>query len=709
MIARPVEPGDDPDVRALLEAGRTAWSQGRRDVAVRRWRLASAVQPGLAAPYANLAGAGGVDAWVESAAEALACDDPVIFKNLGVLAVRRGSAERGRIAFRRALILSPDRSSTVDAFARSSVSADPDGDGLRWKIRAVTLRPVDERLWTHLLQQLVRAGRVDEAARRAQGIALPHSAWSTDLLDLVSQILPRAGSYEAATPLIDLLIERRPDMAKPRMARAVQYRRAGDKQRAVAEARRAVILEPDSFDALGTVGTELCHADLHKRSIVQFRRSLIVAPGQRDAVIDNYAVSLQQSGQRERGDAMLREQLVQQPGRPKPYVNLSASAVGGLDLEAGSRLARWATVADDGLAEAHYQLGTVRRHQGRVAEARAALARALALAGAEPKPEHAFAKALLELGDGDPAVGAESYEVRWRVPSFPSYRSPGSGRVLPMPFWRGEARPDATLAVWGEQGVGDELWFAGYLEWAAGRVGRILLEVTPHLAGLMARTFPAVEVLPRGEASTEAALAAVDLQVPLGSLMWMSGGALAPAPTGYLAGDPGRVAQLRRRYTEGRPGTRLIGVSWRSVKPTQKLSFEAPLQDWKPILDLPGTVFVSLQYGPVEAEVRRVEQQIGAALVVDPEIDARRDLDAFAAQVAATDAVVSIANSTVAMAHGLGKPMHVLLKAIQEDWRYARHRETTRWLPTARCAWQSEPGNWAAPIALVAERLRRGG
>ena len=148
-------------------------------------------------------------------------------------------------------------------------------------------------------------------------------------------------------------------------------------------------------------------------------------------------------------------------------------------------------------------------------------------------------------------------------------------------------------------------------------------------------------------------------------------------------------------------------MSWRSVKPNKMSSFEAALEHWKPIFELPDTVFVSLQYGDVAADVQLVRERFGVDLIVDPEVDAYRSLDDFAAQVAATDTVISIANSTVAMAHGLGKPVHVLLKAIQEDWRYARHRETTRWLPTARCAWQSNPGDWSGPVATVAERLRR--
>ncbi len=121
---------------------------------------------------------------------------------------------------------------------------------------------------------------------------------------------------------------------------------------------------------------------------------------------------------------------------------------------------------------------------------------------------------------------------------------------------------------------------------------------------------------------------------------------------------------------------------------------------------LDDAVFVSLQYGDVADDVRLVRERFGVDLLVDPEIDAYRDLDALASQVAAMDTVVSIANSTVALAHGLGKRVHVIARNVQDDWRYARGAETSRWLPTARCVWQTDGRDWATPIAALSKRLR---
>jgi len=66
---------------------------------------------------------------------------------------------------------------------------------------------------------------------------------------------------------------------------------------------------------------------------------------------------------------------------------------------------------------------------------------------------------------------------------------------------------------------------------------------------------------------------------------------------------------------------------------------------------------VALQYG--ETAIWRC-CAFGGRVINDTEIDHRVDLDGFAAQIAALDAVVSISNTTIDMAGMLGVPtVHV--------------------------------------------------
>lgn len=692
-----------PDGIALLAQARAAWSGGRIAEAVRNWRRAATALPDTAAPYVNLAGSGDRSAWVEDAAMSIAPGDSVIARNFGVLAHGRGTVDRAAVYIKRSLVLDPSHAGSVLSLAR--LAADVDRlPGLDWAERATVADPTGQAGWLMLLRGLLNADRIQDAVARAANVTLPVGRWSDDLLDLVMRVYVVANRYDDAFSVVAELVRRNPLDANVRTVWAMLHRRRGDRARGTREACRSAILEPGSFSAARSAATELCHIEAYEAAEKIYRRCLWIGAGRRFEILENYAVSLHQLGRKAEGDGLLREYLIQAPNHSKSYMNMSAAAIRSDSLPWAERLAKRAVICDDDSAESHYNLAAIRRHMGQAAASRASLDRAM---GIDPvKPDYHFSRALLELGDGDPVDGVKRYESRWNVPHFASWRRLSANPSLALPVWSGQRLPEATLAVWGEQGVGDELWFSSYLGWALERVGRAVLEVTPNLVGLMRRTFPEVDVRPRAKPETDAALAAADLQVPIGGIMLPYGAGAKPVPTGYIATDPARVARMRDRYTGGRNGVRVIGLSWRSVKVKKNASFEAPLDRWRPVFEAGDAIFVSLQYGDVRDDVEQVRQQFGVDLIVDPEVDAYQDVDALAAQLAATDEVVSIANSTVALAHGLAKPVHVILRTIQEDWRYARRRETTRWLPTARCYWQTESGDWSAPMAAVAAQLR---
>lgn len=697
------DPG--PDTADLLAAARAAWTAGSRDDAVRRWRMAVTAAPEAVASYVNLARATGVDAalWYERTAATMAVDDPQVARNLGVLAQQRGSPQQALRCFRRALALDPGDVSTMAILAKLPRKVGAGHDPLRWCRRTVLMNPNVESGWFELSARLAKDKLYAEAAAVAGNVPIPHAAWSTPFLRMVANLYAKV-AHSASLPVSSILVLREPLDPAVRQMRAVMLRRSGDIVGAVREARRAVLLEPDSFDGLGRLAAELARLESYADAVRMFRRCLCLAPARRPELLENMGGALVKVLEEDEAAVCLREALVRSPGRSAAYVNLSTLALQSADVVSGARLGRLAVTIDPTLADAQYNLGAILRFQGRIPEARASLERATAL---DDKPSYRYVRAMLELGDGDAEDGLRRYEVRWEVPRFSSARRAGPSPTLSQPLWRGERRPDASLAIWAEQGIGDELWFAGYLDWPIGRVGRIVVEVAESVVGLVRRSFPDLEVRAREAAGTDQAIAAADLQIPMGGIMLASEAASRPVPTGYFRVDPERVAALRARYTGGRTGKRVIGISWRSVKPLRGRSFEAPLDAWRPIFELDDAVFVSLQYGSTSADAEWVRERFGVELIVDSEIDAYRDLEGAATQMAATDRIVSIGNSTVSLAHGLGKPVDVILRSTQDDWRYTRHAETARWLPTARCFWQTDGRDWATPISRIAERWRR--
>ncbi|MEQ9331482.1 tetratricopeptide repeat protein, partial [Thalassobaculum sp.] len=701
----------DLDIDTHLEAARAAWRDGRRDQARRMWHIAVAAQPGVAAPYVNLAGAGsdgGKQEWLASVARTLRVGDPVLQRNLGVLAQQRGQTEKACRCLRRALLLAPDDTQSLGVLAKlpSGCEAGREADDERWSLRAALTDPGNEARWTAALTRLLHAGREREAMAWAAGIPIPVEAYSVALLRLVAHCLSLGAGTETIVPILDRLIRLDPYDVGSRIRKVIVERRRGNPASAIRHGRRAVLVVPGSIEAVGALASELVRGEQYEEAVALFRRQIKVNPERRPEALENLGAALVRLDAEAEAVTVLREALVCRPQSCVGYLNLSTIQLQSPDLDAAARYGRQAVITGSQSPDAHYSLGSIRRHQGKLEEARTLLNAATAL---EDRPAFRYVQAMLELGDGDPVAGLDRYEARWDIPNFSAYRKLGSEPTLTLPVWQGEIRPDATLAIWGEQGVGDELWFAGYLSWAVRRVGRVVLEVAENLVPLFTRSFPEVEVRARYGEGTEAAMAAADLQIPLGGLMRLCGAAIGPVPTGYLYPDPARIAQLHAMYRAGRPGGRVVGIAWRSVKPLRGRSFEAPLGEWGALFALDDTVFVSLQYGDVAEDVSLVAERFGRKLVCSPEIDAYRDLDGFAAQVAAVDHVVSIANSTVALAHGLGKRVEVIARTIQDDWRYARRAPATRWLPTAGVTWQTNGQDWATPIRQIAERIGGGG
>ena len=98
------------------------------------------------------------------------------------------------------------------------------------------------------------------------------------------------------------------------------------------------------------------------------------------------------------------------------------------------------------------------------------------------------------------------------------------------------------------------------------------------------------------------------------------------------------------------------------------------------------------------------EAETGVSVIRDKEIDSLKDLDGFAAQVAAMDLIVSISNTTVHVAGALGVPAWVLLPNAPM-WRWMIDRDDTPWYPLVRLFRQNKRGDWPGVMEKVTVAL----
>jgi hypothetical protein len=149
----------------------------------------------------------------------------------------------------------------------------------------------------------------------------------------------------------------------------------------------------------------------------------------------------------------------------------------------------------------------------------------------------------------------------------------------------------------------------------------------------------------------------------------------------------------------------VVAVAWKSVNVAFK-GKNLPLSAWGPVLANPGALFLCAQYGEVEGDLEAARAATGVEVARDPEVDPLVDLDGFAAQLAAVDLVISISNSTIHQACGLGRPAWGILH-VRPDWRWGVAGTDCPWFPTLRLYRQAVRGSWDPVLRRVADDLRR--
>jgi len=296
--------------------------------------------------------------------------------------------------------------------------------------------------------------------------------------------------------------------------------------------------------------------------------------------------------------------------------------------------------------------------------------------------------------------GWTEFEWRWRVEGGEKKRD------FPQPYWEGGNINGKSILVWSEQGVGDEVQFAGMIPDLLSRGADVVLECEPRLVPLFERSFPGVRCLPKQDPPVAEAISGdIDFQVPGAGLgRWLRADfAEFPGRASYLVADTEHRETLQARYREGSDDL-LVGVAWHSKNADIGQQKSMTLLDLRPIADVPGVRFIDLQYGDTADERAAFEEETGIRVHRDDSVDQMKDLDAFAAQVAAMDLVVSVSNTTVHIAGALGVPAWVLLHHLPLSvWML--DRDDSPWYPSLRLFRQTEAGQWADVIERVTARL----
>ena len=582
---------------------------------------------------------------------------------LGFILATTGRRDAGLELLNRSVALDPRNASFLDNRAQVLMQAGRDAEALRDLEEAVAIESKAAAVWLHLSQVRRRLGQRAQALQdvaRALALDAAHSGarYHEGLLHL------EAGDYATAEKSLRAVLARDPRHARATNNLGVVLRETGRTEEALAWFQRAAAADPGNPHALNNLGLALHHGGQSRDAIRLFKRALQLKPGFGQALV-NWGNALRDGGDLEGARARYREALQADPGAVEAMVS-QASAL--LESE-------------------------------RLAEARDSYLHALA---ARPESPDALAgMAQVELREQRFAEGWDHYERRFETDP-PSARA----RAMPMPLLApgniGQAR---RVAVWMEQGVGDQVLFSTLLPELAKRGIEAVVEVDPRLAGLLRRGLPQVSfVTPDAPGD----FAACDHHIPVGSLPRLfrrDAASFAAQPTAILRADAGRVAAYRAQL-----GTEpAIAIAWRSLHKGNRRALgerkSIPLEHFAALAEKTGARLVDVQYGDVEEERREFQARHPGVLVRLEGLDPFNDLEGVAAALVACGRVVSSSNVTAHLAGALGVATDLLYLRGWPPFSYWVPGPGGRslWYPSVRVP-EGPWRDWDEAFAAVARR-----
>lgn len=270
----------------------------------------------------------------------------------------------------------------------------------------------------------------------------------------------------------------------------------------------------------------------------------------------------------------------------------------------------------------------------------------------------------------------EAYDARFFTPLAPYSNHFKSWKTASIPFWKGECLAGKSIAVWTEQGVGDEI-LQGNLVTALllsplATSAAIDLYVSGKVVPLFQAAFPQVRAVVDRDKNTPVKY---DFQIPMLSLAnWVKPGKL------MLADGPKRLPNP----------VKTVGISWKSNSPGFGRKKNLEIKEILKHVPWKDAIIIPLQYGDKDT-VRRefMEGLEGTGFSYDTSgLDTYTMYDPLDAsrQLAWVDAVVSISNFTVHLAGAMGIPTTVLLTSrlgpVSTIWYWGDRGNKTPWYPS---------------------------
>jgi len=469
---------------------------------------------------------------------------------------------------------------------------------------------------------------------------------------------------------------------------------------AVSSFEKAIALQPNFAEAHNNLGMALKAQHLFELAVDSYQIALTLNPNYAEALV-NLGCVLNELNRFTEAEDCSRKAILIKPTLAEGHLNLGGSLLKQMRNEEAMISLHQVLVLEPENADAFCCLGLAHLGLGQLEIAEENFRIALKL-----QPDLVIANNnlyILQLLRCDFKNGFANSKLRF------DHLNQSNLVKFNKPRWTGEDLTGKCLALFSEQGIGDEILYSTMFNDLKHRAGRLIVECDPRLMPVYERSFKDITFISKVRPQDKAlGCTEVDFQLDIGSLGQYLRSDIAdfPVPTAFLKASPKGPENLRNRYKNWSKGRPIIGISWRSGSYGLSTQKSISLAQWLPILSNPDVAFLNLQYGNVEDELRLLKKQTDIDIFCDPGIDPLKDMDAFVDQVAAVDMVISISNATVHVAGALGQKTWLMLPLVSPIWCWHMDRDDSLWYPNIRVFRQPAFGDWDSVIDTVGKNLQ---
>jgi Tfp pilus assembly protein PilF len=449
---------------------------------------------------------------------------------------------------------------------------------------------------------------------------------------------------------------------------AIRRIAAGDHEEAERIALRALARWPDHPRVLVVAGNCALVSGFEAVAIERFERSLVLAPGFREA-LNNLGFIYRRQHRLDEARLLFQGLVSSDPSDEEGWINYSATFVNEGRSAEGEAVAREALRHRPDCAALRWNLALVLLEQGRWRE------------------------------------GWEQYCHRFDVPALRGAvgRLPTNLPRLPSPE---SLHYGQVVQCRGEQGLGDEILFGGllrrFVDDAKSRGAAVSIGGNRRLERVYRRAFPDALWRERGQERT------ADWILPMGDLpaFYRTDDSQFPRHAGYYRADPHASTSLRRHLLGRARGKPVVGLAPSGgVRWTHDVYRKVMPAEWEPLLSAPA-LFVGLGYRDEDDRLAEVAKTARAEYLTFPELTRHADYGRTFDLVAALDLVITVPTSVLHVAGAVGTPCWVAMDH-RAAWRECSRDHAIPWYPVThrRFVRGAEEADWSHVIRRIKSRL----